>query len=183
MDFDIHHGNGTEKFVEEWKTESDEKLFYASVHGHDGDGSLFYPGSGFDKNTETVIDVQLGIRSKGQATSSRELRSKFRKQVTKGLNNFKPDLIIISAGFDGHVNCLVHATKFKDEDYIWMTEEIMTIANRHCNGRVVSVLEGGYNISAGYFSPLSQSVLAHVNALKNYSSEIVVFKPLDREFS
>jgi len=59
----------------------------------------------------------------------------------------------------------------------------MTIANRYCEGRIVSVLEGGYNSRAGYFSPLAQSVLAHVNALKNYSSDIVSFKPLERELS
>jgi len=181
MDFDIHHGNGTEKVVYERSSKSNEKWFYASVHGHGGD--VFYPGSGFDIDTAILVNVQLGIRHEDKPASSRELRSKFRKHVTKRLNAFKPDLIIISAGFDGHENCLVHATNFKDEDYTWMTEEIMTVANRHCEGRIVSVLEGGYNTRAGYFSPLAQSVLAHVKALKNYSSDIVVFKPLERELS
>jgi len=183
MDFDIHHGNGTEKVVEERSDNANENWFYTSVHGHDGLGAVFYPGSGFNKDTDSVINVQLRVRSIKKPASSRELRSKFRKHVTKGLNDFKPDLILISAGFDGHENCFVHATNFKDEDYTWMTEEIMTIANRHCDGRIVSVLEGGYNTRAGYFSPLAQSVLAHVNALKNYSSDIVVFKPLERELS
>lgn len=183
MDFDIHHGNGTEKVVYERSSNSNEKWFYASVHGHDGEGVMFYPGSGFNIDTEILVNVELGIRHGNKPASSRELRSKFRKHVTKGLNAFKPDLIIISAGFDGHENCFVHATNFKDEDYTWMTEEIMTVANRHCEGRIVSVLEGGYNTRAGYFSPLAQSVLAHANALKNYSSDIVVFKPLERELS
>jgi len=181
VDFDIHHGNGTEKVVEERSNNTNEKWFYASVHGHDGDGVKFYPGSGFNKDTESVVNVQLGVREADKPASSRELRSKFRRHVSRGLNTFKPDLIIISAGFDGHESCLVRATNFKDEDYTWMTEEIMTIANRHCDGRIVSVLEGGYNTRAGYFSPLAQSTLAHVNALKNYSSDIVVFKPLERE--
>lgn len=183
VDFDVHHGNGTEKFVDERSKNSDEQWFYASVHGHDGHGIMFYPGSGLNKATDSVVNVQLGIRNANKPASSRELRSKFRKHVTKGVNAFKPDLIIISAGFDGHENCTVRATNFKDEDYTWMTEEIMTIANRHCDGRIVSVLEGGYNTRAGYFSPLAQSVLAHVNGLKNYSSDIVVFKPLERELS
>jgi acetoin utilization deacetylase AcuC-like enzyme len=186
MDFDIHHGNGTEKFVQERSRNTndlDEQWLYASVHGHDGHGIMFYPGSGLNKDTDSVVNVELGVRKAYKPASSRELRGKFRKHVTKGLNGFKPDLIIISAGFDGHENCFVRATNFKDEDYTWMTEEIMTIANRHCEGRIVSVLEGGYNTRAGYFSPLAQSVLAHVNALKNYSSDIVVFKPLERELS
>jgi len=183
VDFDIHHGNGTEKVVYERAGNINEKWFYASVHGHDGEGAVFYPGSGFNIDTDILVNVQLGIRQGDKPATSRELRSKFRKHVTKALNSFKPDLIIISAGFDGHENCFVRATNFRDEDYTWMTEEIMTIANRHCEGRIVSVLEGGYNTRAGYFSPLAQSVLAHVNALKNYSSDIVVFKPLEREFS
>jgi len=183
IDFDIHHGNGSEKVVEERKNNIDEEWFYASIHGYGGNESTFYPGSGRDKDTDSVVNVGLGIREKAQTASSRELRSKFRRHVTKGLNAFKPDFVFISAGFDGHENCYCHATNFKDEDYTWMTEEIMTVANRHCSGRIVSVLEGGYNTRAGYFSPLAQSTLAHVNALKNYSSDIVVFKPLNREFS
>jgi len=183
VDFDIHHGNGTEKVVEERSNNGNEKWFFASIHGHDGQGIEFYPGSGFNKNTESVVNVQLGVRETHKPASSRELRSKFRRHVSKALDTFKPDLIIISAGFDGHENCFCRATNFKDEDYTWMTEELMTIANRHCDGRIVSVLEGGYNTRAGYFSPLAQSVLAHVNALKNYSSDIVVFKPLQRELS
>jgi len=183
VDFDIHHGNGTEKVVDERRSQTKEEWFFASVHGHDGKGASFYPGSGFNKDTDSVVNVQLGVREESQPASSRELRSKFRRHITKGLNAFKPDLIFISAGFDGHEHCFVRATNFKDEDYTWMTEEIMTVANRHCCGRVISVLEGGYNTRAGYFSPLAQSTLSHVRALKNYSSDIVVFKPLDREFS
>jgi len=116
MDFDIHHGNGTEKVVEE-HSGSKGKWFYTSIHGHDGEGVEFYPGSGFNKSTNSVVNVQLNIRNVIKPASSRELRGKFRRHVTKGLNLFKPDLIIISAGFDGHENCFVRETNFKDEDY------------------------------------------------------------------
>jgi len=116
MDFDIHHGNGTEKVVEEYSG-GKGKWFYTSIHGHDGQGLEFYPGSGFNKSTDSVVNVQLNIRNVNKPASSRELRGKFRRHVTKGLNQFKPDLIIISAGFDGHENCFVRETNFKDEDY------------------------------------------------------------------
>jgi len=105
--------------------------------------------------------------------SSHDFREGLRTQILPDLQAFDPDLIIISAGFDGHEDDLIGNCRLAEEDYIWATQQLLAVANRCCQGRVVSVLEGGYNTRAEVLSPFAMSVASHVRTLmhtsQNYS--------------
>jgi acetoin utilization deacetylase AcuC-like enzyme len=153
LDFDVHHGNGTEDIV---SGQSD--VLFCSTFQYP-----FYPFSGVDdsdgkggvKIASNVINTALNANA-----GSAEFRLAVRDHWLPALNQFKPELIIISAGFDGHAEDNLSQVQLYDEDYRWVTDELKVVADQYCQGRIVSVLEGGYNLEA-----LGRSVLAHVQGL------------------
>jgi len=148
VDFDVHHGNGTETVFRD-----DPGLFYASTHQ-----SPFYPGTGSESETGAagnIVNVELGAGSGSDA-----FRAAFEDRVLPALDDFAPDFLMLSAGFDGHEADPLALLELQTADYAWVTEALCRLAARHCDGRVVSVLEGGYNLDA-----LADSVGAHVTAL------------------
>ena len=147
LDFDVHHGNGTQAFAED-----DATLFFASSHQWP-----LYPGTGAasEKGVGNVVNLPL------RATSgSAEFRAAWESQVFPALDRFKPELVMISAGFDAHRRDPLGGLQLVEDDYAWITRELSSIAKVHAKGRVVSTLEGGYDLDA-----LAASVAAHVGAL------------------
>ncbi|CAN0235959.1 unnamed protein product, partial [Pylaiella littoralis] len=150
VDIDVHHGNGTQAFFK-----ADPTTFYASTH----QGPRFYPCTGFDDITgvaNNIVNVSMGS---GEGSS--EFRKGYSEKILPALEAFRPGLIVISAGFDAHVDDPLAGITLDEEDYRWVTQEICTVAERVCGGRVVSILEGGYNLQA-----ISGSAVAHVHALR-----------------
>ena len=153
VDFDVHHGNGTEDII--------KNVFKASPK--DDKGYLFcssyqYPLYPFDieeSDTPPIINTPLAATTKGK-----EFREKLSAHWLPALHKFKPELIIISAGFDAHIEDDMSQVSLTEADYRWITDELKVIANEYSGGRIVSVLEGGYAPSA-----LGRSVVAHINGL------------------
>lgn len=147
MDFDVHHGNGTQQAF--W---DHENLMYASTHQ-----SPCYPGSGAERERGAFGNIVNAPIPPGGA--GEDFRDAF-GFIRPALKAFAPDLLILSAGFDGHARDPLAQLNLHEADFAWITDELMKIAARHAKGRVVSILEGGYDIEA-----LSASVAAHVKAL------------------
>jgi acetoin utilization deacetylase AcuC-like enzyme len=148
VDFDVHHGQGTQAVVE-----PDPSLFYASTHQYP-----LYPGTGSSRETGTdhnVINVPLRAGS-----GSAEFRAAWGERILPMLEEFAPELIIVSAGFDAHRADPLAQLDVETEDFVWLTEELLAIAGRHAQGRLVSVLEGGYDLKA-----LAESAATHVQSL------------------
>lgn len=147
VDFDVHHGNGTQAMFE-----ADPDLFYASTHQ-----SPLYPGTGevYERGVGNIVNAPLPAMA-----GSAEFRAVMCGSVLPALERFAPDLLIISAGFDAHRDDPLASLNFTEEDYAWATTELMRIADASCGGRVVSALEGGYDLRA-----LGASAAAHVTAL------------------
>lgn len=148
VDFDVHHGNGTQAMFF-----NDPDLFYASSHQ-----SPCYPGTGDAREqgvAGNIVNAPLAPRSDGAA-----FRAAWRDVILPALDRFAPELLIISAGFDAHRDDPLAQLRVETEDFAWLTGELALLANRHCGGRVVSVLEGGYDLDA-----LAESAAAHVRAL------------------
>jgi acetoin utilization deacetylase AcuC-like enzyme len=148
IDFDVHHGQGTQAVVE-----PDPDLFYASSHQH-----AIYPGTGSARErgvAGNVANVPLGAGS-----GSEEFRTAWADRLLPALDGFAPGLVIVSAGFDAHRRDPLAQLDVETEDFVWLTEELLAIARRHCDGRLVSVLEGGYDLGA-----LAESVATHVATL------------------
>ncbi len=147
VDFDVHHGNGTQSAFEE-----DPTLFYASSHQWPA-----YPGTGMEHETGVgnIVNVPLAPGS-----GSEPFRHGYTQRILPALRKFKPNLLIISAGFDAHARDPLAQLRLQTEDFAWVTRELLTVADECCQGRVVSVLEGGYDLSA-----LAASVAAHVREL------------------
>ncbi|NQZ27180.1 MAG: histone deacetylase family protein [Colwellia sp.] len=153
VDFDVHHGNGTEDII--------KNVFKASPK--DDKGYLFcssyqYPLYPFDieeSDTPPIINTPLAATTKGK-----EFREKLSAHWLPALHKFKPELIIISAGFDAHIEDDMSQVSLTEADYRWITDELKVIANEYSGGKIVSVLEGGYAPSA-----LGRSVVAHINGL------------------
>ena len=146
-DFDVHHGNGTQAVFE-----NDPDLFLASVHQ-----SPCYPGTGDPSETGVGNIVNATV----PPDAPREVwRAAFEGAVAS-LDAFAPDLVIISAGFDAHARDPLADQNLEAEDFAWATRAIVSVANRHCGGRIVSSLEGGYDLAG-----LATSALAHVRALQ-----------------
>lgn len=145
IDFDVHHGNGSEDIFR-----GDERVLMCSIFGQG-----VYPFTGENATGENMVNVGLPARSGGDA---------FRQAVTEqwlpALDAFRPELIYISAGFDAHREDDMGNLAFVEADYEWVTRQIMQVAARHCQGRVISCLEGGYVLS-----PLARSAAAHVKVL------------------
>jgi acetoin utilization deacetylase AcuC-like enzyme len=148
VDFDVHHGNGSQNIF--W---SDASVMYCSTHQ-----MPLFPGTGAVSERgahNTVVNAPLRPGDGGS-----QFRDAFESVILPRLRNFSPDLIVISAGFDAHRRDPLANLELVEADFAWATQQIMEIADRSAGGRVVSVLEGGYDLQG-----LSQSVAAHVTAL------------------
>lgn len=145
MDFDVHHGNGTEEILA-----GDERVLMVGTFQHP-----FYPYSGADCTAPNMCNVPLSAGTRGDA---------FRQVVSDillpRLRSFKPELILISAGFDAHYEDDMASMGLLESDYAWVTEQLRYLAEETAQGRIVSMLEGGYALSA-----LARSVAAHIRAL------------------
>jgi acetoin utilization deacetylase AcuC-like enzyme len=148
VDFDVHHGNGTQAMF--W---DDPDLFYASTHQ-----MPLFPGTGAAEERgagNNIVNVPLPPMA-----GSAEFRHAFGAGVLPALRAFAPDFLLVSAGFDGHEDDPLAGLRLHEDDYAWATGEILDIAKEACAGRVVSTLEGGYDLHA-----LGASAAAHVRAL------------------
>jgi acetoin utilization deacetylase AcuC-like enzyme len=147
VDFDVHHGNGTQDMFE-----MDANLFYASTHQ-----SPLYPGTGASSETGVGNVVNAPLRPNA---GSAEFRHAVSNIILPALADFRPDFLIVSAGFDAHRRDPLAQLNLTEDDYDWVTRQLAGIAERLCGGRIVSSLEGGYDLQA-----LGASAAAHVRAL------------------
>jgi acetoin utilization deacetylase AcuC-like enzyme len=147
VDWDVHHGNGTQAIV--W---DDPSILYCSTHE-----MPLYPGTGAMSETGCGNIVNAPLPS---GAGAKEFAEAFAACVLPAVDNFAPDLIIVSAGFDAHARDPLANLELHEEDFSKATEWLMELADRHCGGRVVSVLEGGYDLTA-----LAASAAVHVAAL------------------
>ena len=147
VDFDVHHGNGTQAAFA-----AEPELFFGSSHQHP-----FYPGSGGAGETGCGNIVNAPLPAGAGPT---EFRAAWTDRILPALDAFAPQLVLISAGFDAHAADPLAAINVDEEDYRWITAEIAAIAESHAEGRIVSTLEGGYDLDA-----LAASAGAHVAAL------------------
>jgi acetoin utilization deacetylase AcuC-like enzyme len=148
VDFDVHHGNGTQAMFA-----ADPDLFYASSHQHP-----CYPGTGAASERGTannIVNAPLRPGSDGTA-----FRAAWSNIILPELDRFAPGLLIVSAGFDAHKADPLAQLRLETADFAWITQELLGIAAVHCNGRLVSCLEGGYDLRA-----LAASTAAHVRTL------------------
>ncbi|MHB1091483.1 histone deacetylase family protein [Thiobacillus sp.] len=145
VDFDVHHGNGTEDIFRD-----DPRVLLCSTFQHP-----FYPFRGADTTNEHIINVPLPA-----GTTGTPYREAFSGRIVPRLDAFRPQMLFFSAGFDGHREDDMAQFGLVEADYVWITEQVMDIAARHAEGRIVSVLEGGYDLSA-----LGRSVAAHIKTL------------------
>jgi acetoin utilization deacetylase AcuC-like enzyme len=147
IDFDVHHGNGTQAVAEK-----DERLFFASTHQ-----SPLYPGTGFADETginHNVLNAPLPADTDGA-----HWRNVMEREVLPTLDRFEPELILVSAGFDAHKADPLAQMALEEADYAWAGKRLKELALQHCKGRVVSTLEGGYDLRA-----LGRSAAAFVGA-------------------
>ena len=147
VDFDVHHGNGTQDIFC-----NDPRVLYASSHQ-----SPLYPGTGArsEEGLGNIVNVPLP-----PGAGSCEFRDAYERIVLPALASFAPELVMISAGFDAHRLDPLANLNLDADDYVWITERLVELAERHAQGRIVSSLEGGYNLNA-----LRESVASHVAAL------------------
>lgn len=148
LDWDVHHGNGTQEIF--W---DDPSVLYASTHE-----MPLYPGTG--ALSERGVHGNIVNAPLRAGDGSDAFREAFEAAVLPRVRDFAPDLVVISAGFDGHWRDPLANLNLQAEDFAWATRRLMEIADRHCGGRVVSILEGGYDLEG-----LGVSTAAHVNAL------------------
>jgi acetoin utilization deacetylase AcuC-like enzyme len=149
IDFDVHHGNGTEDIFED-----DEQVMMASIFQHP-----FYPYSGTENPARNMFNVPLAAGSGG-----RELRAAVNEVWLPALEEFRPQLVVFSAGFDAHAEDDMASLRFVDSDYAWATAQVKAIADKHAEGRIVSMLEGGYSLPA-----LGRSAVQHLRVLAGLS--------------
>lgn len=147
VDFDVHHGNGTQTAFYKQPC-----VLYASSHE-----MPHYPGTGYPSETGAgnIINVPLAA-----GDSSSEFRRKYNSLILPAVRKFKPDLLLISAGFDAHKDDPLASIRLVEDDFRWITSELMLIADKCCQGRIISILEGGYNLKA-----LADSVMIHIKTL------------------
>ena len=201
VDFDVHHGNGTEEIVQmlkgkpfkhsiqtekmgtfinkqnkrlNWLDFDDPKnVLFVSTHLYfEDDPKVFYPYTGgLDNNTLKedkiypggILNIPFGPKNNNPG----DYKAIFKAKLIPRLHKFKPDLIMISAGFDGHENEIINNgnMKLNEFDFAYITQQIQFAADKYCNGRVISVLEGGYNVSCGLVSSFAQSAFFHARFL------------------
>lgn len=145
IDFDVHHGNGTQNIFQ-----SNKRVLYCSSFQHP-----FYPGYEEEKHSKHMLSVPLAAGTKGPLYRELVAAAWF-KQIAA----FKPQFIFFSAGFDAHAHDPLADIQLDDDDYVWLTREIAKLAKEYCQGRMVSVLEGGYNLET-----LARCVPLHVDAM------------------
>jgi acetoin utilization deacetylase AcuC-like enzyme len=145
LDFDVHHGNGTEDMFRD-----DPRVMFCSTFQHP-----YYPFCGADSRAGNVVNVPLPAM-----TGSATFRAAVERTWLPALERFEPQLVMVSAGFDAHREDPLAHLQLEDDDYEWISRRITEVAERHAGGRVVSTLEGGYNTRA-----LARSVVRHVRAL------------------
>ena len=150
IDFDVHHGNGTQEIFYK-----DKSVVYASSHEHP-----LFPGTGTE--TETGVG-NIFNATLNAGTGSKEFLEIFKKKIIKPVDSFKPEVILISAGFDAHTRDPLANINLNSEDFFQITNLIVEIANIHSKGRVISFLEGGYDLTA-----LSESIIEHLKALETH---------------
>jgi acetoin utilization deacetylase AcuC-like enzyme len=148
IDFDVHHGNGTEETFA--GAPYGERVMMVSTFQHP-----FYPYSGADGRSARMVNIPLAARSGGKA-----FRAAVETHWLPALDNFKPQMLFISAGFDAHREDQLAMLEFDEADYAWVTEKLMAVAAKHAQGRIVSMLEGGYALGA-----LARSAETHVRVL------------------
>lgn len=144
VDFDVHHGNGTQNIVQ-----NDERILLLSSFQHP-----FYPFSGHEKTASNIVNTPIEAGTTGDT---------YKQKIAHWwplLDKFQPELIFISAGFDAHAEDELGQLRLVEEDFAFLTKQIVSLANKHGKGRIVSMLEGGYALSA-----LGRSVVAHINAM------------------
>jgi len=149
VDFDVHHGNGTQDIFYE-----DKSVLFASSHQ-----MPLYPGSGALNETGVgnIFNAPLRAGDGGSA-----FKAAMHERILPAVDNFAPDLILISAGFDAHRNDPLANLELVGDDFDWATGQLMELADKHCDNRVVSLLEGGYDLEG-----LAESAAAHVNRMMN----------------
>lgn len=145
VDFDVHHGNGTEDIVD-----SDPNILFCSSFQHP-----FYPGGFRDNVPNQRVNTPLLA-----GCNSADFRGAITSSWLPALEAYKPDMLFISAGFDAHLEDPMANVCLLDPDFVWITQKLMEVADRHCNGRIVSMLEGGYSLPA-----LSRCATAHIRGL------------------
>jgi acetoin utilization deacetylase AcuC-like enzyme len=145
VDFDVHHGNGTESIFQ-----SDERIMLCSVFQHP-----FYPDTPLVTDSRHIVHAPLDA-----GACSNEFQQAVQDHLLPALHRFRPELILVSAGFDSHFEDCVGQLNLLDSDYYWITREIMEAAAQHAGGHVVSTLEGGYELRA-----LGRAVVQHIRAL------------------
>jgi len=147
FDFDVHHGNGTQAAFE-----ADASLFYGSTHQYP-----LYPGTGAASETGVGNVVNVPLRP---MAGSGQFRLGVTQRILPALDAFRPELVLVSAGFDAHRSDPLAQLMLEEADYTWVTEKLLEIAHRHAAGRLVATLEGGYDLSA-----LAASTAAHIRVL------------------
>ena len=147
VDFDVHHGNGTQDIFQH-----QTGVLYASSHE-----MPLYPGTGNRNETGAgnLFNVPLS-----PGAGSIEFRNAMKEIIFPAVNDFQPELLLVSAGFDAHWADPLASVRLTEDDFRWITRELLQIANRHCSGRLVSTLEGGYDLQA-----LENSTATHVREL------------------
>jgi len=145
IDFDVHHGNGTEDIVA-----GDDRILMASFFQHP-----LYPYSGAVPKGTNMVNVPIPPYGRGP-----QVREAIEQMWLPRLDEFKPEMIFISAGFDAHREDDLGQLGLVEADYAWITRQLVAVARRHAGGRIVSCLEGGYHLGA-----LARSVAAHLRAL------------------
>jgi acetoin utilization deacetylase AcuC-like enzyme len=147
VDFDVHHGNGTQDVF--W---DDPSVLFASTHQ-----MPLYPGSGALSETGAGNIFNAPLR---EGDGGDQFREAFLERILPAVDDFAPDLILVSAGFDAHWRDPLAGLQLTAQDFDWATGRLMDLADRHCGSRLVSVLEGGYDLQG-----LAESAAAHVNRL------------------
>ncbi len=142
VDFDVHHGNGTENIVA-----GDERIRFFSTFEHPS-----YPHSGYGETTSNVINVPLPAGTDGPA-----FRDAIKSKWLPVLEDFAPQMILVSAGFDAHQADIISQFNLREFDFTWISRKLAMLARTHCEGRIVSMLEGGYHLHA-----LSRGVETHI---------------------
>ena len=150
IDFDVHHGNGTQEIFYK-----DQSVVYGSSHEFP-----LFPGTGAENETGVGNIFNATLKA---GTSSKDFIATFDQKVLKAVDKFKPEVILISAGFDAHKRDPLANINLESNDFFTITKNIVDIANTHSNGRLISFLEGGYDLQA-----LSESIIEHLNALKSH---------------
>ena len=144
-DFDVHHGNGTEDIFRD-----ESRVLMVSTFQHP-----FYPSSGIEGRSERMVNIPLAAGSSGK-----EFRAAVTELWLPALERFAPQMLFVSAGFDAHRDDEMAMLRLLETDYAWVTQQLRWVAARHAQGRIVSVLEGGYQLGA-----LARSVAAHLENL------------------